>query len=263
MSDPADVQDPGSLETQPPPMNLASRLANVLASPGEVFDHVTAAPFRLSNWIAPALIMVVIGWSCSWMLFRQPAFDQQLREITSRAVEKQMSKQKIPEAQAEQAIAVAEKWSVVVARIGAVAAPVVVGFGFPFIWALVVWLIGTKAFGGQFDYMKAVEVCALTGMIGVLDSVLRTLLIFVTGSMFAALSPALIIKDFDPQNSAHAALALLNLMTFWSLAVRSIGLAKLSGASFARSAVWIFGLWLIYNVLTMGFGFGVQALMGR
>ena len=44
---------------------------------------------------------------------------------------------------------------------------------------------------------------------------------------------------------SHLSLAAFNLVTLWYIAVLAIGLARLSGASFVKAAIWIFGLWAV------------------
>jgi hypothetical protein len=83
------------------------------------------------------------------------------------------------------------------------------------------------------------------------------------GNLFASPSLALFLKQFDPQNPAHALLAIVNIMTFWVLAVRSVGLARLAQAGFARAAAWIFGIWAIQTALLTGLSFGAQRLFAR
>jgi len=143
-----------------------------------------------------------------------------------------------------------------------VAAPVFVAFVSPFWGGLILWLFGAKAFKGNFSYMKAVEVAGLANMIGVLDAILKTLLILTLGNLFAAPSLALLVKDFNPQNPVHSLLAVVNVMTFWLLAVRSVGLARLSGVSFVKAAVPVFGVWAALTGLIVGFGFAMRAISG-
>jgi hypothetical protein len=123
--------------------------------------------------------------------------------------------------------------------------------------------MGNKALKGQFTYMQAVEVVGLGNMVGVLDSIIKTLLIVSMGSLFASTSLALLVKEFNPQNPAHNLLAMVNIMTFWILGVRSVGLSRLSGASFLKSAAWVFGVWAAYTGLFFGLGLAVQAIVGR
>jgi hypothetical protein len=93
--------------------------------------------------------------------------------------------------------------------------------------------------------------------------VVRTLLILVTGNLFASPSLALAVKDFDPQNILHGLCALVNVMLFWVLLVRSFGLARLSGASISKAALWIFGIWAAYTGLLMGMGATLRAVFSH
>jgi hypothetical protein len=95
-----------------------------------------------------------------------------------------------------------------------------------------------------------------------LEVIVKTLLIVGLGNLFASPSLALFVKEFDPQNNAHSVLALVNVMTFWLLAVRSIGLARLSGASFGKAAVWVFGIWAALTGLMLGLGAAIRAAFG-
>jgi hypothetical protein len=100
-------------------------------------------------------------------------------------------------------------------------------------------------------------------MIGVLEAIVRTLLILVMGNLFAAPSLALLVKDFNPQNPMHSLLALVNVMTIWILAVRTIGLARLARVSIAKAAVWVVGIWAGYTGLFWGLGMIAQLIAKR
>jgi hypothetical protein len=167
------------------------------------------------------------------------------------------------EQQAEQARAIGEKWAVISAKIGSALAPVVAGFATPFFWGLIVWLVGAKLMKGGFPYMKAVEVVGLGNMVNVLDVIVKTLLIVGLGNLYAAPSLVLLIKEFDPQNTVHSLLAIVNVMTFWLLAVRASGLARLSGASFGKAAAWVFGIWAAYTGFFVGLAALAQAAFKR
>jgi hypothetical protein len=147
--------------------------------------------------------------------------------------------------------------------VSVIAAPVFGGFVTPFWWGLIIWLIGAKVFHGGFSYMKGVEVVGLAGMIGVLDAVVRTLLILIMGNLFASPSLALFVKQFDPQNPVHGLLAAVNIMTLWVLSVRAIGLARVSGVSFGKAAAWVFGVWAALTAIISGFGFAMQRIFSR
>jgi hypothetical protein len=97
--------------------------------------------------------------------------DQELEDRLRRSVEtigtgeRRMKRSPVLGPQAEQTRRMAEQFSGTGARVGMVVAPMVAAFGLPFVWGLILYLVGTKIFKGTFDYMKAVEVVGLAGMI--------------------------------------------------------------------------------------------------
>jgi hypothetical protein len=245
----------------PPSTSLIARLLNVFAAPGDVFEEVKAARSSVANWLAPALILIFVSWISAALILSQDTIRQQLNDISARAIEKQIEAKKIPPERAEAARQAGEKFGSIGTKISLVAGPVVGAFFSPFLWGLILW-IGTKVFKGNSSYMKAVEVAGLANMIGVLDVIVRTLLIVGMGNLFASPGLALLVKDFDPQNTAHSLLALVNVMTFWLLAVRSVGLARLNGASLGKAVVWVFGVWAAWTGLMVGLGAAIRAAFG-
>ena len=244
-------------------MSLGGRLLNVFATPGDVFQEVKTANISTANWLVPALILIAVSWVAAWLIFSQDSITHQLSEITDQAIQKQIERTHMSEQQAEQARAMGEKWAGISAKVAAGLGPVVGGFVTPFFWGLIVWLVGAKLFKGNFPYMKAVEVVGLANMVSVLDVIVRTLLIVGLGNLYAAPSLVLLVKEFDPQNTVHSLLAIVNVMAFWLLAVRAIGLARLSGASFAKAALWVFGIWAAYTGFLIGLGAVIQAAFKR
>ena len=238
-------------------------MLNVFATPGDVFQEVKTASVSAANWLAPALILIVVSWVAAWVIFSQEPIKHQLSEITDRAIQKQVERAHMSEQQAEQAHAMGEKWAVISSKIGAALIPVFAGFVTPFVWGLIVWLAGAKVLKGNFPYMKAVEVVGLTNMVSVLAVIVNTLLIVGMGNLYASPSLVLLVKEFDPQNPVHSLLAVVNVMTFWLLAVRSIGLARLSGASFVKAALWVFGIWAAYTGFLIGLAALAQAAFKR
>ena len=113
----------------------------------------------------------------------------------------------------------------------------------PFLAALIVWLLGKVAFQASFSYLKALEVCGLASLIGVLNQVVRLLLAVSMGSIFVTPGPVLLVREFDAQNLWHLLAAAFSVLTIWQVGVISLGLARLSGSSWAKAAGWLYGLW--------------------
>jgi hypothetical protein len=250
-------------EQIPQRTSVASRIFNVLATPGDVFDEVKSSPPCSANWLLPALIAVAVGWLATTLIFSQESVRHQLQEMTDQAIEKQIEKSKVSSQQAEQMRAAATKMAGWSQKIGAYAIAPIMAFASPFIWGSFLWLVGNKSLKGSFSYMKAVEAVGLGNMVGVLDAIVKTLLIVSMGNLFASTSLAIFIKEFDPQNSVHSLLAMVNIMTFWLLGVRASGLARLAGASLLKSAAWVFGIWLAYTGFFFGIGLAIKMVFKK
>ncbi len=233
-------------------MSLGGRLLNVFATPGEVFAEVKTASASTANWLVPALALVLVSWCAAVWIFSQDAINHQFSELADRAIQKRVDSGRVSEREAEQGRAMMEKWVGISAKIGVGLHPIMVGFGGPFVWGLFLWLVGTKVLKGDFPYMKAVEVVGVGNMVSVLEVVVKALLIVGLGNLYATPSLMLLVKDYDPQNLAQSSLALVNGMTLWLLAVRAVGLARLSGASFVKAAAWVYGIWAAYSGLQVG-----------
>jgi len=249
-------------EQTPAQSSLFGRLFNIFAAPGEVYAEVKTSPPCTANWLTPVLVFVLASWLGFALMYSQDSVRQQLADIRNQAIEKQMAKTKVPPAQVEQAQQMAEKFGTISTIVGAVAGAAVVGFISPFWWGLILWLVGAKAFKGSFGYMRAVEVAGLSLMIDALEAVVKPLLVLSFGNFFATPSLALLVKEFDPMNTVHGLLAVVNVMTFWVLAVKAVGLAKLCGISFGKAAVWVFGIWVVVTGAFFGIGTAIRLAFG-
>jgi len=251
---------PESTTEVPPPIttSLLSRMFNVFAAPGEVFEEVKASPPSTANWFAPALIYILIGWIGGFMIMSQEGLRHQMAEMREKPIQKRVEQGKMTQQQADQALAASEKFADIFTKIIVVLGPVVMAFTTPFWWAFFMWLVGAKFLHGNFSYMKAVEVAGLVNMIEVLEAIVRSLLVLALGNLLAAPSPMLLIHDFDPQNTVHGALSTLNILVLWALGVRAIGVSKLAGVSFGKALGWLVALWVAWYAFWIAVGAAIQ-----
>ena len=260
MEQPPPISEAEAPTPKPPPMSLMARLMNIFAAPGEVFDDIKNSPANVSNWFVPMLLLLVISWTGTGIILSQEAFRHQISELADKSVEKQIEKFHMTEQQAE----MQRKGAQIGWKINAVAGPAIVACVTPFCWGFFIWLVGRAAFKAKnLRYMKAVEVVGLASAISILEVVLKTLLILVTGNILASTSLAVFLKEFNPQNPIHGLLTIVNVMTFWVLAVRAIGLARVASASIGWAIAWVFGIWLSYTALFWGIGVAVQHIFAK
>lgn len=239
-------------------MSLTARLLNVFAIPGDVFSEVKSSRSSAANWLVPAVLFLCVSWVAAWLIFSQDSVKEQIRQYTEQTVQKRVDQGKMSETDAQNA----RQYAVLGAQLGAYTGPAFVAFAAPFWWGLILWLVGRKIFKSDFPYLKAVEVSGLAGMIGVLQVAVKALLIVGLNNPFASTSAALLANTNDPQNATYRLLSLVDIMAFWLLAVRAIGLARLAGVTFIRAGIWVFGVWAIITgslvglvtVIRSGFG---------
>jgi hypothetical protein len=246
------TDDPPPLPPTAPATSLAARLLNVFAAPGEVFEEVKASSASVANWLAPTLIGAVIGTVGAFIIFSQPAIVQKIHEQQEQMFEQQVKAGKMSQADADRALAMAEKFSgPTVLKILGVLGAVVGSFVRLLWWGLVVWLLGRWFLKAQFGYVKALEVAGLSSMIAVLGGIVTLLLIVNFGKLTSSPSLALAISDFDVKNKAHLLAGAVNVFNFWLVGVMASGLARLAGVPFLRAATVVLGYWLVTELLVI------------
>src|SRR4051794_25035898 len=194
---------PPDISEQKPQPSLLARMLNVVAAPGDSFDAIKDKEPDHGNWLSPALLLLLVSWVGAWVVFSQPSIQQQMREATDKAIDRQIASQHLSQEQGDKMREAAEKVGGIGQKVAVFAMPAFVAFVTPFFVGLIFWLVAEFAWKAELPYMKVVEVIGLATMIAVLDAIVRSLLILITGKVWAAFSPALLIKDFDPSNALH------------------------------------------------------------
>jgi hypothetical protein len=239
--------------------SLAAHLINVLAVPGDVFGEVAKAAPRVAHWLVPVWLASLVGMIAVFVMFSQPAILQQVREAREIAMQKQVQAGKLTRQQADMAAQTTERFlTPTVLKIFGSGGAVVGSFGYLFVVALYVWLVGAKAFKADFPFPRALEVCGLSLMVGVVGGLVQVCLVLLKGNLYVSAGPALFITNFDPANKTHLLLAALNVFTLWQMAVLAVGLARTTGARWLRALVWLLVPWALLKagLILSGLGGG-------
>jgi hypothetical protein len=238
-------------------MSFVDKLVNVLASPGEVFEYVRRTPITHSNWLIPTLILAIVGSLLGYAVMANPSLADQFKRISSEQMEKQLQKQinqgKLTPEQADQAREQGEKFGSIGVIVSILAKDAIGPFFFLFVLGLVYWLLGKGIMKADVSYWKVVEV------IGLVESIVTTILMFLTDRVTASPSLALFISDFSIDNKWHMLAAIINIFTFWNLGVVSVGLSRIFQRDFPKVLVLLVALWAIWSLAMI---FGLAALRG-
>lgn len=242
---------PPSLETpEVPSTSLLNRLTNVFVSPTEVFDEIKTSRPNSANWIVPLVMAMIAGIIYTLVVFSQPAVIHRMQEAQEKKFQDMVAAGKMTQQQADQTIAAVQKYMSpgfmkLMGCLGSLFMNVITLF----LIALVFWLVGKRAFHSDLNYTRSLEAVGVSMMINVLGIIVAMLLAVIYGNIFMTLGPALLVSHFDAGNKVHRILSALNLTSLWYVAVLSLGLARLTGASFLKSAAWLYAIWA---TLTLG-----------
>lgn len=249
--------------TQPPTeensgMSFSDKLMNVFSAPGELFENVAKSEKQNSNWSVPLILTMIVSIIFVLVAFSQAPIQDQMRETTEKAIAKKVADGKLTQEQADLALSKnpappGSPLFMIFGSIGAAIMTAVMLFGF----ALIFWLVGKWVFKSQALYGKVVEVVGLSMYVSVIGSIITLLLVVAMGSLYATPSLSLAVSHFNPEDKLHKLLGSINVMTFWFLAVVSIGLGKLFSVTTMKALSAVGVLWLVWTAAAVFFGFGM------
>ncbi len=239
------------------PMSFIERLVNIFASPGELFENVRLTPQTSTNWIIPMILLIVVAIGMSEVIISNPSLRDQMSTMIKKGMQESVQKGSMTQEQADQAFEQFASPTSMTAKVLRIVVTIVAIPIVTFIVGLVYFLFGKYGLKATAPYMKVLEVVGLTLLIGVLESIVTTIMAIGLDSLTASPGLGAFVSNFDFQNKLHMALSKINLFTFWSLAVTSIGLAKLWQRDFAKVLFGIVGIWVIWTAFSILTGFRV------
>jgi hypothetical protein len=209
--------------------SLGSKLVNVFATPGSVFEEIVANRANLANWIVPTALVAL----CGVVTLNASTDLDAIGLAITRLVEAGTLTQ-------SQATSLNGQWKIV-SRVAILIAPFAGS-----IWsAFVLWFTGKVFLKSRFAFHKALEASALSGTILVLGAVVTWLLVVATGDASARPALSLLCPKLASESTLWKVCALLDFTQLWTTAVLAIGLSKLAGTTLKEAAFWVFGYWLL------------------
>jgi UPF0716 family protein affecting phage T7 exclusion len=123
------------------------------------------------------------------------------------------------------------------------------GFIIFFIITAIYFLFARFVLKGEGTYQSALVASGMTAYIGIIETILVTILAFVMGRMLSGFSVAAFM-DADTSTLGGFFLAKINVITIWSYIVLGIGLAKMfKSSSTMKYFLTVFGIWIIGGFL--------------
>lgn len=231
-------------------LSKTDAMSGVITEPGETFEAIASGP-KNNYWIYPVLIAVVLSLLSSFLFMRDPelsrnTMDKQKAKMSEK-FDKDIRDGKMTQEEADNAMESMNPNSPFFKVIGYVGA--LVG---PFIILLllsVVYLIVLKIMKAEVEFSNILNVVGLALLISSVGSILAILISIMKGNM-TGVSPGIFLSEESIGEKAFSFLNKLDVFTVWFYAVIAIGLTKIAKIDMAKSATIVFGLFLVYAVLT-------------
>lgn len=242
----ADENQPPVAPVAQPEINPFQRIAGVLVTPVRTFAEIARRP----DIMVPLVLIVVIGFATTfatmprldWDAMHDAQFEQMKKQQPNMTQEDFERFSKIGTAFTKAVI-----WVMPVLFIAWYA--IIAG----------VLLLGVRMFGGEGDYKQAFSVTVYSWIPYVILGIITTIVILAKGS-FDPTHAATIVKsnpaflvDMKKQFVLYSLLSMLDIFTFWMLALLTMGFASVGKISRAKSGAIVIASWLILVVIRLGF----------
>ncbi|MDZ4711600.1 MAG: Yip1 family protein [bacterium] len=231
-------------------LSKGDAMAGIFTAPGETFETITNTP-KKNYWLIPVLICVAVGLIAT-VLFMQDA------ELVAKTMEKQKQKMQeqfqksVKEGKMSQEDADKTMESMnpkgtffkVIGFGGAAIGPFIILF----ILSLIYFVI-LKIMKSPVEFANVLNVVGLALLITAIGSIVSTVISVLKGEM-SGINPALLLSEASVGEKMHSLLSKLDAFSIWFYVVISIGLSKVAKIDMIKSAAMVFGIFILYVVLT-------------
>lgn len=221
--------------------NSFQRLAGVLFSPVETFRQIARRP----DWIVPLALLVIVAIGSSVLVAPHIDLEPQLRE--------QYEKQGMSEEQVDKALEIVGRIQKFQAVITAIFVPILI------LVIAGVFLLLLKLFGAETTFRQTFSVTLYAWVPQILKSIISSALIIPRGLVDVRELPSLLKSNLgflaDPIDApvVFSLLSSLDVFTFWTIALLTIGLSEASKFSRGKTAGFVIGAWIVVVVVKLGF----------
>ncbi len=234
-------------------MTLSDKITGVLIEPSKVFENVKIFNPKISDWLIPLLILIILTILSTYLITTNPEIKAEIDLKSKQAIEESLDKQvkegKITQQQKEEQLEQIEKFTsgpamMIIQYISIT----LFMFLFTFVIAAVYYLIWIFMLKGQGSYNHALSVYGLSLVINMIEVILVSILSLIMVKFMNSFSVAAFL-DLEKGKTLNYILSKINPFTFWWLYVVGVGLGKVYSVPKNKSLITIFVLWLIYVLI--------------
>lgn len=236
---------------QPPEekMSFTDKAAGVFYEPTNVFSSVKKSGVGFADWFVPVILLAILASVTVYVHFNSPELRYQSVQMMEQRIDQRVTEGKMTAEQAQQAKARVENSGSTFQVIGIFGAFVAV-FIFFFIGAGIWWLIGKFALKGSITYTQAMGITGLTNWIAAVGMIVAIVMSVTMARLDGGLTLGM-LTTMNMADKGYMILTRVNLFTIWSLFAASIGLAVIVGKKTLQAAVWVYGVWIAWTLISV------------
>ncbi|HSD63352.1 MAG TPA: hypothetical protein VLB50_06115 [Ignavibacteriaceae bacterium] len=246
-------------------LSHTDKMVGVFAEPGTMYEKTSKFPPKTIDWLVPLIVMIIFSIISSYIVLSNPEIAYNIKHEQLAKIEKSfqdmVNKGQITKEQAqEQMSKIEERMEGGTSIVQTIVFTIVKVFLFFFIVTGIYFITARFIFKGEGTYASAMVANGLTAYIDVIQVILATILTISLGRLVQDTSIASLMH-IEKSTFAGFFLGKLDIISIWSLAVVSIGLAKMfKSERMVKYFVFVFGLWIIWGLLIFGIGQAIPFL---
>ncbi|MDQ3021933.1 MAG: YIP1 family protein [Bacteroidota bacterium] len=231
-------------------LSKTDAMAGVFSSPGETFETIANSP-KKNYWIIPVLISVVVGLISTFLFFQDAelvnkTMDKQKEKMRERfeqnVKEGKMTKEDVDKAM--ESMDPKGNFAKIIGFSFAAAGPFIILF----ILSLIYFII-LKVMKAEIDYSQILNVVGLSMLIATVGGLLGIVISILKGDM-SSVGLGLLLSEATVGEKVYTLLNKLDVFSIWFYIVVAIGLSKVARIDMIRSASIVFGIFIVYAVVT-------------
>ncbi len=215
------------------------KILDIYFSPKEVFKQLEEKP----DWVIPVVLTLVVSLIFTMVLLPKVILPEGSKKI--------LAIERLTEEQKEAAVAGLEG---IRPYITTPIAIIIGGFLLIFIKAGFFFLI-FSLFGSRTVFKKILAVVSYSFLIGIPESIVKSILMLMKGSTKVFTSLALLTSNLDFKSPVFRILSRIDIFTIWNLVLISLGCAIIYKMNEKKTFLIVFGLWLLWLLLILIVGF--------
>lgn len=235
-------------------ISKADAMAGVFTSPSETYKTIANTP-KKNYWLLPVIVLIVVNLITTFLFMRDTELVNQTMEKQMQKVREQLDQNvkdgKISQEDSDKAFEQSGSFMnptspffVAIAYGGALLGPFITLFILG-----AIYLIALKILKGEFDFTNVLNVVGLALLITAIGNLIAMVVSILKGDV-TSVGPALLVNEESVGSKVYSVLTKIDLFSIWFYIVIAIGLSKIAKIDMIKSVSIVFGVWLLYVIVS-------------